>query len=78
MLAVGIDFWKPWGDLSPDSQYFGPVKLLFILNRVFCSALNVALFIWLTVRLHRLLATSPEGCLPDSEISSRPAPAASS
>ncbi len=65
MLAVGMDLWKPWGDLSPSSQYFEPVKLLFIVNRVFCSALNVVLFLWLTLRLHRLLATSREGCPPD-------------
>ena len=59
LLAVGVHYWQPW-DLSETSQYFEPVRLLFIVNRVFCSLLNVGLLIWLTVRLRDLLATQPD------------------
>jgi hypothetical protein len=68
MLAVGVYFWKPWGPISETSPYFEPVRLLFIINRLFCSLLNVALFIWLTARLRVLLATRPgEAFRPESE-----------
>jgi hypothetical protein len=60
ILAVGINFWKPWGDMEPTSQFFDPVRLLIIVNRIFCSALNLALFLWMTARLRHLLATSPD------------------
>lgn len=77
MLAIGIHYWQPW-DMSETSPYFEPVRLLFIVNRVFCSLLNVALFIWLTARLRGLLATSPgQEVSPDPEISSRVLPRAS-
>jgi 4-amino-4-deoxy-L-arabinose transferase-like glycosyltransferase len=59
MLAIGVLCWDPWGAISETSPYYEPVKLLFIVNRVFCSLLNVALLTWLTVRLRHLLATNP-------------------
>jgi Gpi18-like mannosyltransferase len=68
MLAVGVHFWQPWDTISETSPYFEPVRLLFIVNRIFCCLLNVALFIWLTARLRVLLATCPdEGFPPESE-----------
>ncbi len=79
MLAIGVHFWDPWGDISETSPYFEPVRLLFIVNRVFCSLLNVALFIWLTARLRVLLATRPrEGFPPKSECPSASLSGASS
>jgi hypothetical protein len=79
MLAIGVNFWQPWGDISETSPYFEPVRLLFIVNRVFCSLLNVAFFIWLTARLRVLLATRPgEGFPPESECPSASLSSASS
>jgi len=74
ILTVGISFWKPWGILSQASQYFEPIRLLIIVNRLFCSLLNVALFIWLTLRLRGLLATSPPEDMPRSIQSTSAAP----
>jgi len=65
LLAVGVHYWQPW-DLSETSQYFEPVRLLFIVNRVFCSLLNVGLLIWLTARLRNLLATPPVSAQPSA------------
>ncbi len=79
MLAIGMHYWQPWGEISETSQYFEPVRLLFIINRVFCCFLNVVLFIWLTARLRVLLATRPgEGFQPESKCPSASLSSASS
>ncbi len=72
MLVVGVNFWHPWSSvINENSQYFEPIRMVVIFNRVFCSLLNVALFIWLTARLRVLLATRPgENVSSDPEIAS--------
>jgi Gpi18-like mannosyltransferase len=59
MIGVLLMTTKPWEAMGIDEAYTEPIRLAFIVNRIFCSVANVLLFGWFTLRLRTLFSTSP-------------------
>jgi Gpi18-like mannosyltransferase len=77
MIAILLMTTKLWEALTVNEAYKEPVRLAFIVNRIFCSVANVLLFGWFTLRLRTLFSTNPafaDAAPPKAD--SLPAPAA--